>query len=207
MQLSVGIDSTWSLRAMIGLKITAIQADLRVFNLSCPTCKSELQSLCATGLVPFLDDGELRIHDSLAITEYLNELSAGGLYPTERGKRALCRSLCAEMHSGFTALRQAMPFTTAAVSQQSTFSPAQAAEIGRVKTLFCCAEGPFYLGDKPTAVDAFYAVLACRLNHYGVRLQGKAGEYQQQLLGWEFLHEALAQLTLAAACPHGHTLA
>ena len=202
MQLLVGTDSTWSLRAMIGVKIADIPVDLRIFALQCASCKSALRSLSPTGLVPLLEDGALRLHDSLAIIEYLNELSDGKLYPSEQGKRALSRSLCAEMHAGFNAIRQTMPFTLADVSPLTTFSPQQTADIARVTTLFASAEGIFYHGEKPTAVDAFYAVLAYRLRHYGIRLQGKAGQYQQQLVDWSFLHEAIAQLTSTTACPH-----
>ncbi len=202
MQLLVGTDSTWSLRAMIGVKIADIPVDLRIFALQCASCKSALRSLSPTGLVPLLEDGALRLHDSLAIIEYLNELSDGKLYPSEQGKRALSRSLCAEMHAGFNAIRQTMPFTLADVSPLTTFSPQQTADIARVTTLFASAEGIFYHGEKPTAVDAFYAVLAYRLHHYGIRLQGKAGQYQQQLVDWSFLHEAIAQLTSTPACPH-----
>ncbi|WP_241612233.1 glutathione S-transferase N-terminal domain-containing protein [Rosenbergiella epipactidis] len=202
MQLSVGTDSTWSLRTMIGAKIAELPVDLHIFSLQCASCQSVLRSLSPTGLVPFLEDGSLRLHDSLAMLEYLNELSDGKLYPTDQGKRALSRSLCAEMHAGFSALRQTMPFTLADVSPLTAFSPAQTADIARVTTLFASAEGPFYQGDKPTAVDAFYAVLAYRLQHYGVRLQGEAGQYQQQLVAWSFLQEALAQLTSTAACCH-----
>ena len=205
MQLSVGTDSTWSLRAMIGVKIAELPADLRVFALECASCKSELHSLSPTGLVPFLEDGTLRLHDSLAIIEYLNELSSGKLYPSEQSKRAFSRSLCAEIHAGFSALRQTMPFTLADVSTFTTFSPAQTVDIARVTTLFAGAEGPFYQGEKPTAVDAFYAVLAYRLQHYGVRLPGTAGRYQQQLVAWTFLQEALAQLTSTTACCHAES--
>lgn len=202
MQLLVGTDSTWSLRAMIGVKIADIPVDLRIFALQCASCKSALRSLSPTGLVPLLEDGTLRLHDSLAIIEYLNELSDGKLYPSEQGKRAFSRSLCAEMHAGFNAIRQTMPFTLADVSPLTTFSPQQTADIARVTTLFASAEGIFYHGEKPTAVDTFYAVLAYRLRHYGIRLQGKAGQYQQQLVDWSFLHEAIAQLTSTTACPH-----
>ncbi|SEQ97106.1 glutathione S-transferase [Rosenbergiella nectarea] len=143
MQLSVGTDSTWSLRAMIGIKIAELPVDLRVLALQCASCKSELRSLSPTGLVPFLEDGTLRLHDSLAIIEYLNELSGGKLYPSEQGKRAFSRSLCAEMHAGFSALRQTMPFTLADVSPLIVFSPAQTAEIARVTTLLRGPRGLF----------------------------------------------------------------
>ncbi|QGX92911.1 glutathione S-transferase family protein [Tatumella sp. TA1] len=194
MKLYVGTESTWSLRALICLAISQIDAQVQCFTLRSEEGKRALQAVSPTRLVPLLDDEGTIIHDSLAITEYLNEVAPGRLYPTERAQRAVCRSLCAEMHSGFLAIRQSMPFTTETVTRDIQPSDAALREIERLTAIFAAAQGRFLFGDAPTAADAFYAVMAYRLNCYHVVLEGRAGEYQQNAINWDVLQHALESL-------------
>lgn len=192
MELVVGTDSTWSLRVWICLQIVNVKATDVVIDLTDADYKAKILTHSPTGLVPAFIDGNIEIHDSLAITEYLNESSQGGLYPDSVKQRAFARSLCAEMHSGFMHLRQQFPFTLKPVAKKAELSDEVKQEIARIEAIFELAELP-YMFEFAGAVDAFYAILAFRLKSYGISLKGKAGEYQRSLLKWGLLKQAIAQ--------------
>lgn len=192
MQLIVGTGSTWSLRVWICLQLADIQTSDKVIDLSSEHYKSAILNYSPTGLVPALIDDTLVIHDSLAITEYINERAQGVLYPNNIQQRTLARSLCAEMHSGFSQLRHQCPFTTKQRPKNNVLSGEIEAEIARIENIFSLANMP-YMFESAGAVDAFYAILAFRLKSYGITLQGKAGEYQNSLLNWSLLKEAIEQ--------------
>ena len=192
MELIVGTDSTWSLRVWICLKIVNVKAIDVVIDLTNADYKAKILQHSPTGLVPAFIDGNIEIHDSLAITEYLNESSQGGLYPDSVMQRAFARSLCAEMHSGFINLRQQFPFTLKPVAKKTELSDDIQEEVARIEAIFELAELP-YMFEFSGAVDAFYAILAFRLKSYGISLKGKAGEYQRSLLKWDLLKQAIAQ--------------
>ena len=191
MQLIAGTDSTWSLRVWMCLQLVNVKAPEHIIDLSSEDYKSKILAYSPTGLVPALIDGTVIMHDSFAITEYLNEQYRGGLYPDSVKQRALARSLCAEMHSGFMLLREHCPFTLE-TAEQVTLTEELKAEVSRIQSIFESAEMP-YMFEFPGAVDAFYAILAFRLESYGIKLIGKAGMYQQHLLKWSLLEQAIAQ--------------
>lgn len=190
MKLVVGTDSTWSLRAWIAVQLAQLDVTEQVIDLSLAGYKAKINELSPTGLVPALVDGALSIHDSLAITEYLNECAKGSLFPAKADERALARSLCAELHSGFMTLRSQCPFTLEPVSVLPERSDGLVAELARIQFIFEQAKRP-YMFESAGAVDAFYAILAFRLNSYGITFDGKAGEYQQSLLNWQLLTSAI----------------
>jgi len=192
MKLIVGTDSSWSLRAWICVSLVGKAFEEQIIDLSHNKRTLQLAQVSDTALLPVFCDGDMCIHDSLAIAEYLNEISQGGLYPQEQQPRAQSRSLIAEMHSGFFALRSAMPFTLETVTQVLPISDAINAELARVDAIFSGAQLPFMYAN-PGAVDAFYGILAYRLNQYGIKLQGQAGRYQQSLLQWPLLQQAIAK--------------
>ncbi|NVK73611.1 MAG: glutathione S-transferase N-terminal domain-containing protein [Oceanospirillaceae bacterium] len=190
MQLVVGTLSTWSLRALMCGQIADIKLDLIPINLEKQGYKAEVLKYSSTGLVPALLVDDFVVHDSLAIAEYFNECSDGALYPKNQSERAQARSLCMEMHSGFMSLRGRCPFTFDDVAPLGELNEALRNEIERIEMIFAQAKGPFMF-DQAGAVDAFYAILAFRLNAYGVFFNGKAGEYQQSLLSWPLLRRAI----------------
>ena len=145
--------------------------------------------------MPWLDDGELRIHDSLAIAEYIHECCPERhLYPVDKAERALARSLCAELHAGFRQIRTLLPFFLGAPTQSEP--PVEVIdELARLQTLWSQARGPFYF-DEASILDAFYAVMAYRLASYGISLPGQAGAYQQALLAWPLWQETLLRARL-----------
>ena len=191
MTLIVGTDSTWSLRAWMCMTLAKLPFEQKVIDLASDSYKEVLHPHSPTGKVPVLQHDKLRVHDSLAIAEYANELGHGALYPNEASDRALARSLCAELHAGFGALRSRCPFTLQAV-EPAEITEELKREIERLTAVFAAAQRPFMF-EQPGAVDAFYAILAYRLNHYGILLSDEAGQYQRSLLDWPLLQQAIRQ--------------
>ncbi|WP_025564714.1 glutathione S-transferase N-terminal domain-containing protein [Psychromonas sp. SP041] len=192
MELIVGKDSTWSLRVWICGQLTNIDFNIKVIDLTDADYKAQVLTFSPSGLVPALIDNSLVVHDSLAIIEYLNEQSNGELFPDTVNERAIARSLCSELHSGFMNLRGQCSFTLEKVNPLSTLNDGIKNEISRIETIFEQAQLP-YMFEKVGVVDAFYSILAYRLKTYGIMLNGKAGDYQQSLLDWDFLQEAIKQ--------------
>jgi glutathione S-transferase len=135
------------------------------------------------GTVPVLLDGALAIGDSLAIVEALAEgRPDAGVWPQDRAQRAAARSLCAEMHAGFGALRQECPFDTLRSGSGRALSAPAAAQLARAETLFAGAEavGGFLCGAF-CAADAFFAPLALRTIQYGLPLSAGARAYVERV--------------------------
>ena len=190
MKLVVGTESTWSLRAWICSQLAGIALDIIVIDLAAQDYKQQILKHSPTGLVPALITEDGVIHDSLAIAEYFNELSDHKLYPDSVSERAIARSLCTEMHSGFFNLRAQCPFNVSGSIEPISIDKNLSAELARVNAIFECAKGNFMF-EKPSIVDAFYAILAYRMASYGISLDGKAGKYQSSLLAWPLLKDAI----------------
>jgi len=191
MKLTVGTDSTWSLRAWICSELAQLDIEINVINLTSSGYKTKIFQHSKTGLVPALSQDGLNIHDSLAIAEYFNECAQGRLYPHSQHERALARSFCLELHSGFTQLRANFPFSIESVEPLKALNNDINDELSRVESIFETAQLPFMF-DSPGVVDAFYAILAFRLKSYGISFQGKAGAYQESLLNWSILQQAIS---------------
>ncbi|HDX8452727.1 TPA: glutathione S-transferase N-terminal domain-containing protein [Aeromonas hydrophila] len=193
--LTVGTGSTWAMRAALVLAMSGLEWQEQVFDLEDAKELQRLKRLAPAGLVPWLDHDGVRIHDSLAIAEYLHELCpARQLYPEARAERALARSLCAELHAGFRQIRTLLPFFLGAPTRSEP--PVEAiGELARLQTIWSQAWGPFYFGEAGI-LDAFYAVMAYRLASYGIQLPGQAGAYQQALLAWPLWQQTLVKARL-----------
>jgi len=193
--LTVGTGSTWAMRAALVLAMSGLEWQEQVFDLEDAKELQRLKRLAPAGLVPWLDHDGVRIHDSLAIAEYLHELCpARRLYPEARAERALARSLCAELHAGFRQIRTLLPFFLGAPTRSEP--PVEAiGELARLQTIWSQARGPFYF-DEAGILDAFYAVMAYRLASYGIQLPGQAGAYQQALLAWPLWQQTLVKARL-----------
>ncbi len=106
--------SSWSLRAALVLDLSGQAFSDIPVALYRPESRARLLSYSPTGKVPVLLTDEGPVWDSLAIAEYLAEVAPKAqLWPQERYARALARSICAEMHSGFQALRSHLPMDMA----------------------------------------------------------------------------------------------
>jgi glutathione S-transferase len=165
--------SSWSLRPWLALRHAGIPFEEINIQLRQPETKAQILRYSPAGKVPTLltDDGQA-IWDSLAILEYLAEAHPEAkLWPEGRDARALARSVSAEMHSGFPALRDHCPMGLLARAPMATLPDAVGAEVRRIVALWgdCRrrfgASGPLLFGGF-TAADAMYAPVATRFRTY-----------------------------------------
>jgi glutathione S-transferase len=129
--------SSWSMRAWLALKASGVDFDEVAFHLGEPGVRERIRRHSPTGRVPALRHGDLTIWDSLAIGEYLAERAPdAGLWPASREERAVARSVCAEMHSGFQALRTHMPFNVRRSSPGKGRAPGVQDDIERIAQIW-----------------------------------------------------------------------
>lgn len=182
--------SSWSLRAALALELTGAPYAERLITLNRPGTRTQILQHSPTGKVPLLISEDGSIWDSLAIGEYLAEcFPEAQLWPQSRDARALARSACAEMHSGFVALRTHMPMDLKR-NQALAEIPADAvADIQRICALWVeCrqrfGQGGAFLFGQPTLADAFFAPVAARLRSYQVALPAEAAAYVETIYQW-----------------------
>jgi glutathione S-transferase len=191
--------SSWSLRPWILLKHLGVDFEERIIPLDTPDFARDIAPLSPTRRVPVLEHGPLRLWDSLAICEYACDLAGGG-WPRERAARAVARSVCAEMHAGFGALRSQWPMNARAEGRRTAPDPERESDIARIGELWndCRtrfgAAGPWLFGEYSVA-DAMYAPVVLRFRTYGARPAG-ASDYMATVLADPPLGE---WLTAAAA--------
>src|SRR5450432_809368 len=129
--------SSWSLRPWLLMKHAGIAFDELRVSLYQEGAKQKLLQYSAAGKVPVLKDGELTIWDSLAICEYLAEKHPDKqLWPADIAARAHARAICAEMHSGFTNLRNQMPMNVRREIPGRARTPEVVAEVTRIETIW-----------------------------------------------------------------------
>lgn len=173
--------SSWSMRAGIPLRQTGVKFREVVAH-SAPEALAAVKAKTPTGLLPALAAGGQVIWDSLAIAEFLaEEFPDAGLWPKDKAARAHARSMVAEMHSGFSALREHLPMNIAARYPGHYKNAATLREIRRVVSMWedCLQRfggGPFLCGPFGL-VDAFYAPVVMRFTSYDVQLPLALAEY------------------------------
>ncbi len=182
--------SSWSLRGWLAARMAGIEFEEQLVRLSEPGSRAVLLRHSPAGKVPILKHGARVVWDSLAIVEYLAEQRPqAGLWPADPDARALARSIAAEMHAGFVALRQHMPMNLKKRLPGKGQGPGVAADIARIGAIWqdCRsrfgAGGPFLFGE-PCAADAMYAPVATRFRTYGVGLEPVAQAYADAVLAW-----------------------
>ena len=142
---------SWSLRGWLLCKMAGLDFEERMVASDDPSTRAELLLLSPSFLVPCLTHEGIKVWDTLAIAEYLNEiLPDAGLLPEERALRAHCRSISGEMHSGFTNLRSALPMNLKAHHPGFKVWAGAQADIDRIASIWreCLAasKGPFLFG-------------------------------------------------------------
>lgn len=177
--------SSWSLRPWVLMRELDIQFNERLVTFESSGSYSKFRDFSPTGKVPCLQDGETTVWDSLAITEYLAERHEG-IWPTERATRAWARSAAAEMHSGFGALRERCTMNCGIRVRLHEIPDGLLQDIARLNELWGDGlrrfGGPFLAGHRFTAVDAFFAPVAFRIQTYGLQLESAASAYASRLL-------------------------
>src|ERR1700681_1808226 len=108
--------SSWSLRGWLLARMSGIEFEEVMTPPDDPSARKEILLLSPSILVPCLTHEGVKVWDTLAIAEYLNEVKPkSGLLPADRAARAHCRAICGEMHSGFSSLRAALPMNLKSV--------------------------------------------------------------------------------------------
>jgi glutathione S-transferase len=162
-----------------------------------PSVRAELLLLSSSFLVPRLTHAGVKVWDTLAIAEYLNELKPeAGLIPLERAERALCRSISGEMHSGFSNLRSALPMNIKAHYPDFKVWAGARADIERIVTIWqeCLAGsgGPYLFGDRPCMADAMFAPVVTRFTTYDVKLEPGCIAYCTSIMAMPAMQEWIA---------------
>ena len=190
--------SSWSLRPWLAMRMAGIPFREVRIPLYTPDSSAALSTWSPSGRVPLLQDGTLKVWESLAIGEYLAErFPDAGLWPRSREARAVARSVSAEMHSGFAALRSAMPMNIRQRHPDSGRTPECLRDIGRVLAIWrdCRArfgEGGNFLFGRFSIADAMYAPVVLRFRTYGVALDGAAKGYADAVMALPALQEWVA---------------
>ena len=173
--------SSWSLRPYLALAHTGAPFECTTILLDTPQTRAEIARVSPTGKVPVLHHDGLVIWDTLAIGEFLHELfPAAGLWPAERAARARARSISAEMHSSFAALRRDMPMDLVADKAGQGHTAEAMADAQRVFEIWreqlAASGGPFLFGAF-TLADAMFAPVTTRFTTYGVALDAPCRAY------------------------------
>lgn len=178
--------SSWSLRAWLFMKHAGVACEEIVIPLDTPATREQIERYSPSGRVPVLLAGELVVWDSLAICEYVHELTGKG-WPQPPAARAVARAVCAEMHSGFATLRSLWPMNARARNRRTVTTAALEADVERIDEIWndCRhrfgAAGPWLFGEYSIA-DAMYAPVVLRFNTYGARISETARWYMASVL-------------------------
>lgn len=177
--------SSWSLRPWILLTQLGIVFEERLVAFDDGNSWQKFRAFSPTGLVPCLHDGDTVVWESLAITEYLAEVHTE-VWPSDRTARAWTRAATAEMHAGFSALRNECPMSVGLRIRPRRISTALQRDLDRIAELwlqgFDRFGGEFLAGDQFTAVDAFYCPVAYRVQSWHLPLPDRAAAYIEKLL-------------------------
>lgn len=191
MQLIIGNKnySSWSMRPWVLMKQLGLPFEehkLRFdFSPQSPF-RREVARFSPAGKVPVLFDDDFAVWDTLAIIEYLHDKFPGrGVWPADMRLRARARSLAAEMHSGFSALRNHCPMNIEAAlpevgariwaEQEGVRKDVQRIELAWAEALNDSG-GPFLFGEF-SAVDAMYAPVCMRLRSYHLPIVQTTHDY------------------------------
>jgi glutathione S-transferase len=184
--------SSWSLRGWLLCRMAGLEFDEeRVADT--PEMRQELLLLSPSVLVPRLTHGGVTVWDTLAIAEYLAEIAPeAGLLPREQARRAHCRAVSGEIHSGFHNLRSALPMNLKARHESFKIFSGARPDVERIKTIWseCLSTygGPYLFGALSMA-DAMYAPVCTRFRTYAVELDPALAAYCERIFEWPLMQE------------------
>ena len=148
--------------------------------------RAELLLLAPSFLTPCLTYDGIKVWDTLAIAEFLNEVTPqAGLLPADKAERSHCRSICGEMHSGFANLRAALPMNLKAHHPGFKVWAGAQSDVDRILAIWRqqlkASAGPFLFGEL-TMADAMYAPVCSRFATYDVALDKACAAYRDRIL-------------------------
>ncbi|MEN7537620.1 glutathione S-transferase family protein [Aurantiacibacter flavus] len=183
--------SSWSLRPWVLMKALGIAFEDRIEPFTKPVNYEAFREFSPTGQVPVLLDGERTVWDSLGVVLYLAERHPG-VWPQDEAARAFAMCGVAEMHGGFSPLRNECPMNVGVRVNKGRLSPALAKDVARLRELFEEGldrfRGPWLAGQVFTALDAFFAPVAYRIRTYGLDV-GLGAAWVDQMLAHPAMHE------------------
>jgi len=201
--------SSWSMRPWIALRAAGVPFTEQKLGLFTEEFSRRLGAVTPAGLVPVLLDGDFAVWDSLAICEYAAERHEdASLWPRDSKARARARSLAAQMHSGFGALRQAMPMNVEAHLPGIDIPQAAQQDISRVQAIWHDTRAEFgqggsFLFGAFSIADAFFAPVVSRFTTYGIAAAGPVRDYMDAVLALpamqEWMRDARAEATFVEA--------
>ena len=187
----------WSLRGWLLARLAGLEFTEKVISPDDPAMKAEMLLLSSSMLVPSLQHNGIKVWDTLAIAEYLNEIKPKAqLLPADIKARAHCRAICGEMHSGFASMRSSLPMNIKArFPAFKVWSRAQG-DIDRVLEIWkeCLATygGPYLFGKQPTVADAMYAPVVTRFLTYDVAIDKASAAYCKRVMELPAMKEWIA---------------
>jgi glutathione S-transferase len=186
----------WALRGWLMCRLAGLDFSEKIIPPDDPAMKAEMLLLSSSMLVPSLQHGNVKVWDTLAIGEYLNEIKPkGALLPSDIQARAHCRAICGEMHSGFASMRGALPMNIKAQFRGFKIWSRAQADIDRVCTIWrdCLKQsgGPFLFGTR-TMADAMYAPVVTRFMTYDVKLEPALAAYAATIMAMPEMQEWIA---------------
>jgi glutathione S-transferase len=187
----------WSLRGWLLAKLSGLDFTEKVIPADDPAMKAEMLLLAPSMLVPSLQHNGIKVWDTLAIAEYLNEIKPKfGLLPADAKARAHCRAICGEMHSGFSSMRGALPMNIKGHFPKFKIWSRAQADIDRVLEIWkeCLKTygGPYLFGKTPTVADAMYAPVVTRFLTYDVALDKACAAYAKRIMDLPAMKEWVA---------------
>ena len=191
--------SSWSLRGWLAAKQSGLsfeELQVPLYGEDWDAQKKDIGDIAPShGKVPVLWDGEAVVWDSLAIVDYLaDKVGRDRFWPKADDARAMARSLVAEMHAGYAALRRQCPMNVRRRVEDHRIDDEARADIVRILSLWAEARarfgkgGPFLFGTF-CAADIFYAPVVSRFITYGVGVPGFAVAYMQAVWEHEWLQD------------------
>ena len=194
--------SSWSLRGWLACKQSGLafeEIQVPLYGDDWDAAKKQNDDIApSSGKVPVLWDGDAVVWDSLAIIEYLSDkVGRERFWPKDDDARAMARSMVAEMHSSFAALRSQCPMNIRRKVEGAKIDDAGKADVVRILTLWAEARARFgrggpYLFGTFSAVDIFYAPVVSRFISYGVGVPGFALAYMDAVWSHEWLQSWIA---------------
>lgn len=198
MQLVIGDRSlsSWSMRAWLVTRASGLKFKEIYIKLDQPETKKKILRHSPSGRVPALIDGKIKIWDSLAIAEYLAE-KVPTLWPDDPKLRALARSACAEMHSGFASMRSQLSMDLHLKTRVRHLEASTLNDINRILELWTMAlktsGGPYLFGEF-SITDAFFAPVVFRFFSYGIDIRDrKIRKYMEVIQSDAFVREWTAK--------------
>ena len=160
--------SSWSMRGWLAVTLAKLDVEEVLIHFSRPGPTEAIGKLSPNGLVPYLEHRGARVWESLAVCEYCAEIEPS-LWPSDRIARAHARAISAEMHAGFTGVRQSMWMNLGRDFAGRGRTEAALADIARLEAMWAdtrrqfATDGPFLFGATFTAADVMYAPVVTRL--------------------------------------------